>query len=150
MLTGCGTGTSHQYAHSADGVCKKAIGEIAALDAPTTGILAVSYAIDRYVIVERVVARLDARSVPGALSPGVEDNWLAPARRSLDQATADLEKLRDAVNAKASAATTSSVFDAAVSVGTEDVDTAYLSGHGLPQCATLFGTEKLPSYPASG
>ncbi len=141
VLSGCTLGQASSFTGRADDACAKASSAIRALDPPTDGVPALSYALDRYTDIERLVSEVaeDVGFPGGASGTALKQRWIAPARASLKAGLDELEALREAVRAvPADHAAIASALAVAGRAGTGGVDVAYLAAHGLAACAATF------------
>ena len=138
LLAGCAVGRPTSYAGRSNSFCGDALTTIAKLKPPTDPRSQMQYAIDRYSAVEKTVSELTDSSVPGgSAGQHLRERWLRPARTSLADGRAVLERLQEAVSAGDRPAA-AKAFEAASAVGISGVDAALLETLGLTRCATLF------------
>ncbi len=145
ILASCAVGRPSGFTARSNATCADASAAIAKLSAASDPSAALSYALDRYVIVEKAVATLtDSRFPDGQTGRGLRDRWLEPARTSLGTATVELERLRQALR-RSDRDGSAGAFASAVVTGTVGVDAGYLMAQQLDKCAALF----TPAVPAT-
>lgn len=149
-LTGCTLGQARTFAGRAEDACAKASRSISTLDRRTTEVDAVAYVIDRYAILERLVAEIagDTAFPGGDRGRRLRRIWIDPARASLRAGRDAMTVLRRAVAVHAP--TDATVFASAAAAGTSGVDTAALTGAGFARCAAAFTAGPATSTGAAG
>jgi hypothetical protein len=132
-------GQPTKFTPRANADCAKLTRAISRLDRADTGVTALSYAIDRYTDIERLVAEIatDTGFPGGSTGRQLRQQWVQPAQASLRQGRIDLNTLRAAVRA-GDVPAQKSAFAAASIAGSAAVDTTALSGRGLGKCAVAF------------
>ncbi|MEP6599381.1 MAG: hypothetical protein ABJB98_08050 [Actinomycetota bacterium] len=137
-VAGCTVARPTGFDARTDATCGEAMMAVGDLDAPADPAAGLRYALDRYVIVEKVVATVTDSALPGGdAGRALRDRWLRPARASLRSGSDALRRLRDASRANDRAAAMSA-FSAAAAAGATGVDLTLLVDRSLPRCAALF------------
>ena len=84
ILASCAVGRPSGFTARSNAICADASAAITKLSAASDPSAALRYALDRYVIVEKVVATLTDSPLPdGQTGRELRDRWLEPARTSL-------------------------------------------------------------------
>jgi hypothetical protein len=138
-LSSCAVGEPSGFTARSNHTCAQARDEISALSAPTDPKSALSWAIERYTAMDKVVSTLTDAPLPaGAKGAALRAGWLRPARASLRTGRDQLDRLRSAVQRKPPSPDAPAAFAASAAAGTGGVDLRLLQSSGLTTCATVF------------
>jgi hypothetical protein len=146
VLTLAGCGGSAQHVRDICGDVTEGTADLDRYD-PADPVSAVEFAIGRFDLVEEAVSKARETSLPSGDAGALRRDWLEPAVASMRSWEARLQAVRAAAHGD-DRDRLDAALGAALTLGTEGVDTADLDRLGYGECAAAFTAPSVASTQA--